>query len=648
MTFNYSRLSNLHLKRPILIYDGECEFCRRWIAGWRVNTDDIVEFQPFQDLDNRFSEIPCEHFEEAIHFIDMEGQVFFGAKAIFKFKQYSAHKPWGYWLYRKLPLFARCSEAVYRLVSRKRYFFSFWARLMWGRTLEPSTYCFTSWIFPRALGVIGIIAIISFWVQANGLIGSEGILPLPRFIEGVEDYLKSTNLEGSKLLYLPTLFWINQSDVAIHTLFSAGLITSVCLTLGLCPALTTFLFWLFYLSLVIAGQIFLSFQWDILLLEMSFLTIFFSSWKMKDRLRFHSDPSRLGRMLIWLLLFRLYFESGIVKFQSFGLGEINTWRDLTTLNYHYWSQPLPTWTSWYFHHLPTWFHQFSLYLLYTVELGLPFLILGPRRIRNLGFLGMVLLQVAIILTGNYGFFNILTITLCISLIDDQSLPHILRTKISTSRKNNNPQLWLRNAHLVMLVPIALIFVCVSSFQLLQSCEDSRESSATRKWMQEHKKLRDTYSWISRFHTINAYGLFRVMTMTRPEIVISGSDTGLEWKEYHFKYKPGNPQRRPSFCLPYMPRLDWQMWFAGLSYERSHTFPQWFGRFLEELLKGNAAVTNLLDTNPFPENPPRFFRIQLYHYTFADPSMRAEDDRWWDAVLLDNYTIEGQINEPSSS
>ena len=346
MTFNYSRLPNLHLKRPVLIYDGECEFCRRWIARWRVNTEEIIEFQPFQDLGNRFPEIPREQFKEAIHFIDTEGHVFFGAKAIFKYMQYSAQQPWVYWLYRKLPLFAKCSEAAYRLVSRKRYLFSFLSRLMWGKSIEPSTYIISSWLFARALGLIGMIAVISFWVQANGLIGSQGILPLPNYIEGVEDYLKSINLEGSKLFYLPTLFWINQNDIAIHTLFSAGLIASACLTLGLCPALATFLFWLFYLSLVIAGQVFLSFQWDILLLEMSFLTIFFSSWKKRDRLRFHVDPCRLGRLLIWLLLFRLYFESGIVKFQSFGIGEINTWRDLTALNYHYWSQPLPTWTSW--------------------------------------------------------------------------------------------------------------------------------------------------------------------------------------------------------------------------------------------------------------------------------------------------------------
>ena len=648
MTFNYSRLPDLHLKRPILIYDGDCEFCRRWIARWRVKTDEIVEFQSFQDLGNRFPEIPREHFKEAIHFIDTEGHVFFGAKAIFKYMQYSAQQPWVYWLYCKLPLFAKCSEAAYRLVSKKRYLFSLFSRLMWGKTIEPSTYIFSSWLYARALGIIGMIAVISFWAQANGLIGSRGILPLPNYIEGVEDYLKSINLEGSKLFYLPTLFWINQNDIAIHTLFSAGLIASVCLTLGLCPALATFLFWLFYLSLVIAGQIFLSFQWDILLLEMSFLTIFFSSGKMRDRLRFHVDPSRLGRLLIWLLLFRLYFESGIVKFQSFGMGEINTWRDLTALNYHYWSQPLPTWTSWYFHHFPSWFHQFSLYLLYTVELGLPFLILGPRRIRNLGFLGMVLLQVAIILTGNYGFFNLLTIILCIPLIDDQSLPDFLRIKIIPSRVKNNAQLWIHNTRLVVLIPVAFIFICVGSFQLLQSCEDTRKSSKTREWLQEHEKLRDIYFWISRFHTINAYGLFRVMTTTRPEIVISGSDTGGDWKEYHFKYKPGDTLRRPSFCIPYMPRLDWQMWFAGLSYERSHTLPPWFGRFLNELFKGNTEVTNLLAINPFPENPPRYFRIQLYHYTFSDPSMREEDDRWWDALLLDNYTIEGQINEPSSS
>ena len=261
---------------------------------------------------------------------------------------------------------------------------------------------------------------------------------------------------------------------------------------------------------------------------------------------------------------------------------------------------------------------------------------------------MVLLQVAIILTGNYGYFNLLTIILCLPLIDDQSLPVILRNKLSAPLSKNKSQRWGRHARSIILIPVAFTIICVSSYQLLQSCEDSRKSSNSRKWIQEHEKLLSTYAWINRFHSINAYGLFRVMTMTRPEIIISGSDDRLEWKEYHFNFKPGDPRRRPVFCIPYMPRLDWQMWFAGLSYERSRTLPPWFSRFLEELFKGNPKVINLLDKNPFPENPPRFFRIQLYHYTFSNPSMRAESGVWWDAVLLDNYTIEGQMNASSSS
>ena len=309
MTFKYPKFPHLHLKRPILIYDRDCEFCRRWIARWRSKNDDLVDFHSFQELGDRFSEIPPERFKEAIHFIDTVGHVFFGAKAVFKYFQFSAQRPWIYWLYRKLPIFAKCSEAAYRLVSRNRTFFSFWSRLMWGKTIEPPTYLFSSWLFTRALGIIGIIAVISFWIQGSGLIGSQGILPLPGYIERVENYLNTINFEGSKLFYLPTLLWINQSDAAIHTLFTAGLIASLCLTLGLCPPVAAFLFWLLYLSLVIAGQIFLSFQWDILLLEMSFLTIFFSSWKIWDRLKFHPEPSRLGRWLVWFLLFRLYFES---------------------------------------------------------------------------------------------------------------------------------------------------------------------------------------------------------------------------------------------------------------------------------------------------------------------------------------------------
>ena len=126
-------------------------------------------------------------------------------------------------------------------------------------------------------------------------------------------------------------------------------------------------------------------------------------------------------------------------------------------------------------------------------------------------------------------------------------------------------------------------------------------------------------WVQRlaeaaapFHVVSSYGLFSAMTTERPEIVIEGSDDGEEWREYGFRYKPGDVTRAPRWVAPHQPRLDWQMWFAALGYP-----PGWFPRFVVRLLEGSPEVLALLERNPFPARPPRFVRALLYDYKMTD-------------------------------
>ena len=75
--------------------------------------------------------------------------------------------------------------------------------------------------------------------------------------------------------------------------------------------------------------------------------------------------------------------------------------------------------------------------------------------------------------------------------------------------------------------------------------------------------RQLVDWQAPFYLANSYGLFAVMTTSRIEIVVEGSNDGQTWQAYEFKYKPGDLARRPPWVAPYQPRLDWQMWFAAL-------------------------------------------------------------------------------------
>ena len=130
-----------------------------------------------------------------------------------------------------------------------------------------------------------------------------------------------------------------------------------------------------------------------------------------------------------------------------------------------------------------------------------------------------------------------------------------------------------------------------------------------------------------FHIVSPYGLFAVMTTTRDEIIVEGSDDGVQWREYEFRYKPGDLMRRPPWNIPHQPRLDWQMWFAAL--DDAQRVP-WFSRFLERLLENEPSVIGLLERNPFPDKPPTYVRAELYEYSYAGNDHSA--GRWWNRRL----------------
>ena len=140
--------------------------------------------------------------------------------------------------------------------------------------------------------------------------------------------------------------------------------------------------------------------------------------------------------------------------------------------------------------------------------------------------------------------------------------------------------------------------------------------------------------IAPFRSVNRYGLFAVMTTTRPEIIVEGSDDGVEWKAYEFKYKAGALNRRPPWVAPHQPRLDWQMWFAALG---RYDDESWFHEFCQRLLDGSPAVLGLLDRDPFNGRPPREIRSVLYRYHFSDARSRATDGVWWTREQLGLYS-----------
>jgi hypothetical protein len=444
------------------------------------------------------------------------------------------------------------------------------------------------------------------------LIGHDGIFPADAMMAAARQWADSQGLGVvARVAALPTLCWFDASDLALRSLSVGGTVLGVLLTVGVAPAVVVPILWVLYLSLSIVAGDFLSFQWDALLLEAGFLAILVAPVTWFDRFERRADPPRMARWMLWWLLFRLMFGSGVVKLTS---GD-PMWRGLTALSVHYETQPLPTPLGWYAHHLPAWFAQWSTASVLGIELLAPFLIFAPRILRLAGCSVLVGFQVLIAATGNYAFFNLLTVALCVLLVDDQ-----VHTSGGENASGAPPFLprWASFAVAAITLPVTSV---VLAGQLGIAVPGAGVVSGLS-------------ALIGPFRSVNGYGLFAVMTPTRPEIIVEGSSDGTTWRPYEFKFKPGDLRRRPPWVAPHQPRLDWQMWFAAL--DRYETVP-WFPLFCQRLLEGSPPVLALLANNPFPKEPPRFVRAVLYRYFFADFESRTRDGVWWVRQELGPYS-----------
>ena len=462
------------------------------------------------------------------------------------------------------------------------------------------------WLILRLLGLVYLAAFVSLWAQVDGLIGSQGIAPAAQYVAAAREQLGASGWRQ-----LPTVFWWDASDAALTHVFAAGTLGSVLLIIGIAPVPVLIGLQLLYLSVVHVGDVFLHFQWDYLLLETGFLAILYAPLGLMPRPSRERGPNVLFVLLLRWLIFRLMFSSGAVKLTSLD----PHWADLTAMQFHFESQPLPPFTAWFFHQLPPFAHRLEMLATFVFELGIPFLAFGNRSARRAACAGFLALSAMILVTGNYGFFNWLTVALAITVLDDADLPGWLRRAITgqpEAAPEVRPGTWRRAVALAVAVPA----FALSALHLLHSIDVNPPVPPVLAALDETA---------APYALFNEYGLFRVMTIGRPEVEIEGSDDGVAWKPYVFRYKMGDPLRRPGFVAPHMPRLDWQMWFAALAGSGRQ---RWFVNFMIQLLRGSPAVLDLLESNPFPAAPPKVVRATLYDYAFTTPEERARTGAWW--------------------
>jgi hypothetical protein len=479
-----------------------------------------------------------------------------------------------------------------------------------------------NWVFLRLLGICHLIAFASLWHQIDGLIGDNGILPATQWLQAVAQQLGT-----DRFWQAPTLCWLDVSQSFRHTLCLLGVGFSLAATVGIATRLTLGACWVLYLSLSIVGGLFFGYQWDALILEVTLFALFAAptSWKPTGP-RLARAPARAAIGALWWLLFRLMLLSGAVKL----LSKDQLWSSFSALTVHFQTQPLPTPLAWWLHQLPPQVHTASCVAMFAIELGAPFLLLFGRLGRRTAALGFCGLMTLVALSGNYCFFNLLVFALGLCLLDNAFWPSALSAKPPAQ----NPATGVCGEPLRKPRLTLLKYALAGGFLLLLLwCSVLQTAVPLFQW-------RDVPAWanaplrlIAPLRSVNSYGLFAVMTPTRPEIILEGSEDGRTWKEYSFKWKAGDTHKPLPIVAPYQPRLDWQMWFASLG-ELKHN--PWFSNLLVRVLQGEPSVLALMADNPFPEKPPRYLRAALFQYKFTDSETRARTGDIWERDYRGDY------------
>nr|WP_241432215.1 lipase maturation factor family protein [Ilumatobacter nonamiensis] len=438
-------------------------------------------------------------------------------------------------------------------------------------------------VLQRGVALAYLLAFINMRNQFRPLLGEHGLMPVPTFLERV-DFARA-----------PSLFQWRYSDPMASGVAWAGVVLAALALFGgfdLVPvwlALVGWIvLWVLYLSVVNVGQTFYGFGWESLLLEAGLCVAFLGNAQV-------ATPVATLFVLRWLL-FRVEFGAGMIKMRG-----DPCWRDLTCLDYHHETQPMPSPTSRFFHLLPTSFHRIETGSNHVAQLAAPWLLFLPQPVAGIGASMIILTQAYLMLSGNYAWLNFVTLILGFAAIPDTWFDAVGIT-VGSQPTTTTWFEWL-------VVAFTVGIVLLSRKPLLNL-------------FSRNQRMNFSYN---RYHLVNSYGAFGSVTRHRREVVVEGSIDGESWHAYEFRAKPTDPDRRPGQFAPYHLRLDWMMWFLALS-PRYGT--GWFDRFVDRLLDADAATLALLANDPFDGRAPMMIRARIVDYRFATRDERRETGHVW--------------------
>ncbi|UQI44806.1 lipase maturation factor family protein [Streptomyces sp. HU2014] len=457
-----------------------------------------------------------------------------------------------------------------------------------------SGYWLSRLVVQRALAAVYLTAFLTAALQFRALIGERGMLPVPRHVRGLP------------FLRAPGVFVLHYSDRFFAAWAWAGAALSAAVLAGAADAVplwTSVLMWaalwVMYLSIVNVGQTWYAFGWESLLLEAGFLAVFLGNAR--------TGPPVLVLWLMRWLLFRVEFGAGLIKMRG-----DRCWRDLTCLYYHHETQPMPGPLSWFFHRLPRPLHRVEVAANHVAQLVVPLGLFTPQPVASVAAGVIICTQLWLVASGNFSWLNWVTIVLAFSAVDGDRMADALG--LPAHGAMGGAPVWFE-----VLALAATALVAVLSWW------------PVRNMLSRNQRMNMSFN---AFHLVNTYGAFGSVNRLRHEVVVEGTDAaevgpGTVWREYGFKGKPGDPRRLPRQFAPYHLRLDWMMWFAGISPAYAQS---WFGPFVERLLEGDRDTLRLLRHNPFPGAPPTYVRARVYLYRFTTWRELRATGAWWHRTL----------------
>jgi uncharacterized membrane protein YhdT len=466
--------------------------------------------------------------------------------------------------------------------------------------LTAPDYTIARIVIERGLALIYLVAFVVAARQFPALSGERGLQPAPRLLARVRPR------------DAPSLFHWGYSDRRLAAVAWGGALVAGLLVLGLpqlAPLPVTMLAWLavwgLYQSIVNVGGTFYGFGWESLLLEAGFLAVFLGNAEIA--------PPWLVLLAFRWLAFRVEFGAGLIKLRG-----DQCWRDLTCMDFHHETQPMPNPLSWFFHHLPRPLHRVEVLGNFVAQLVLPWALFLPQPIASVAAALMIATQLYLVVSGNYAWLNWVTIVAAISGISDEAFRTVLPFLAAADGAGfaATPE-WFT----IAVLGLSLLVLGLSWFPVRNMASPAQAMNAS----------------FNALHLVNTYGAFGTVGRERYELVIEGSAAERpaepDWREYRFKGKPDEPRRLPPQVAPYHHRLDWMLWFIPLSPAYGGA---WFMRFLARLLEADRPTLALLRGDPFPDGRPIWIRARFFHYRFSTWRELRATGAWWVRTPVEDY------------